>query len=190
MDNEKNKVEFNNQNIHLRKNVYFTNTIFSKENKELVLFALLVFTTPLIVTNQLIVGTIVNALLIKSAIDYKSKKVFLLSLVPSAAVILGGILFTNLTSQVLLVLPFIWLSNFSLMFLMRKIFVQKKVNYLIASVISASVKTILLFSFTFVLFSNALVPALFLTTFGLNQFLTAMSGAIIIFASKKLTKLW
>ncbi|HNV01596.1 MAG TPA: hypothetical protein PKK60_04175 [archaeon] len=190
MDNEKNKVEFHHQNIHLRKNVYFSNTIFSKENKELLLFVLLVFTTPLIVTNQLIVGTIVNALLIKSAIDYKSKKVFLLSLIPSIAVILGGILFTNLTPQVLFVLPFIWLGNFSLMFLMRKIFVQNKVNYLISSIVSASVKTILLFSFTFILFSASLVPIVFLTTFGLNQFLTAMSGSIIIFASKKLTKLW
>jgi len=95
-----------------------------------------------------------------------------------------------LTPQVLFVLPFIWLGNFSLMFLMRKIFVQNKVNYLISSIVSASVKTILLFSFTFILFSASLVPIVFLTTFGLNQFLTAMSGSIIIFASKKLTKLW
>lgn len=186
--NYSNSTEQNKKNLH--RNIYFLNNIFSRENKELLLFALIIFTAPLIVTNQLIVGTIVNALLIKSAVDYKSKKVFFLSLIPSVAVILGGILFANLTPQVLFVLPFIWLGNFSLMFLMRKIFVEKKVHFFISSIISASVKTVLLFSFTFVLFSSALVPVLFLTTFGLNQFFTAMSGALIIFVSKKVTKLW
>jgi hypothetical protein len=190
MDNDKNRVEFTHQNINLRKNTYLFENIFSKENKELLLFALIIFTIPLIVTNQLIVGTIVNAFLIKSAIDYKSKKVFLLSLIPSIAVISGGIIFGNLSSAVLFVLPAIWLGNFSLMYLMRKIFVEKKVHFLISSILSASVKTILLFSFTFVLFSTSLVPALFLTTFGLIQFFTAVSGAVIIFASKKITKIW
>ncbi|MEI7961939.1 MAG: hypothetical protein WCI04_06405, partial [archaeon] len=75
------------------------------------LFGLALFTIPFIIANQLIVGTLVNAILIKSAIDFKSKKVFLLSIIPSIAAFLAGILFGNLTHQVLLMLPFIWVGN-------------------------------------------------------------------------------
>ncbi len=177
-------------NVSVQKNAFVFKELFGKENKELILLGLLLFSAPLIVTNQLVIGTIVNALLIKSAIDYKTNVVYLLALIPSIAVFASGILFGGLTQQILFVLPAIWLGNFLLMFLMRKIFVHKKANYFISVFCSAGAKTIIIFSIVFALFSFELVPIVFLTSFGLIQFLTAISGASLIFLSKKLTKLW
>ena len=171
---------------NIRKNSFLHEFVSKKETKELTLYALALFTLPLFPLNQLIVGTLINAMLIKSAITYKTKKVFLLSLIPSTAVIAGGVLFANLTPQILLMLPFIWLGNFALMFLMRRIHSEKKKDYALFALLSSSVKTMLLFSFAFVFYSQALVPIVFLTMFGLLQFVTAMSGAIVVFGANKL----
>jgi len=172
--------------LTLERNSFPYAFLLKKENKEIAFYAIALFTLPLFPLNQLIVGTLVNALLIKSAITTKSKKVFLLSLIPSAAVIVGGVLFANLTSQILLMLPFIWLGNFVLMFLMRRIHSEKKKGFALSAFFSSAVKTILLFAVAFIFYSQALVPALFLTMFGGLQFVTAMSGAIIVFVSNKI----
>lgn len=160
------------------------NNIFSRETKELTALGLVIFIAPFFLTNQLILGTIVNALLIKSAIDYKTNKVFLISFLPSLAVIINGFLFLGLTSQMIYILPFIWLGNISIMYLTRALFKMRKLNYFTSALISSAVKTLILFSAAFILFNLNLVPVLFLTTFGIIQFFTAMSGAILIFLTK------
>jgi len=169
-----------------QKNNFSFNELFIKENKNLLLFALVLFTLPLLPLNQLIVGIIVNALLIKSAISFKSNKFFILSIIPSLAVFLGGVLFANITSQIILMLPFIWISNFVLMFLTKKLIVQRKKEYFSSTLIASSLKTIVLFSSAFVLFYFGLVPVLFLTMFGVMQFITAESGVVLVYFLQKL----
>lgn len=155
------------------------------ENKYFLLSALFLFSIPLLPLNQLITGTIINAILIKSVLGIKSKKVFLLSIIPSSSVFLGGVLFANLSFQIALMLPFIWLSNFVLMFLMRKLVVENKKEYFVSTFVSSICKNCLLFSVAFVLFYFGFVPVIFLTIFGIMQFITAMSGAVLVYFLQK-----
>ncbi len=168
-----------------RNNFYFSESILH-ENKNLLLFGLILFTFPLLPLNQLIVGAIVNALLIKSVISFKSNKVFLLSIIPSLAVFLGGVLFASITPQILLMLPAIWISNFVLMFLTRKLIVQNKRGYFSSTLVASILKTIILFSITLILFYFGLVPLIFLTMFGVMQFITAESGVVLVYLHKKI----
>ena len=159
--------------------------LFSTEYKIIFTYALALFIIPLLSPNQIIVGTAVNALLIKSSITIRTRKVFLLALIPSIAVMGGGILFGGLTSSMLIMIPFIWVANLVLMLLMKKLFVQKNKEYFFSAVISATTKTILLFSVTFGLLAFSLVPAVFLTAFGVLQLITALSGATLVAILKK-----
>ncbi len=157
----------------------------STENKTLFSYGLVLFLIPMFPLHQLIIGTIVNALLIKSAITMKTKNVFLLALIPSIAVATGGVLFGGLTSAMVYMIPFIWAGNAVLMLFMRKMFMQKKKNYLLSSLAGATTKTALLFAVAFVLLAYSFVPVLFLTAFGILQFVTAIAGAIIVGAADK-----
>lgn len=166
---------------HCFENNFSFDLVNKQENKFLILASLFLFTLPLLPLNQLIVGTIVNAILIKYSITFKSKKVFLLSIIPSTAVLVGGILFSNLTLQIALMLPFIWGANFILMILTRKLFIKEKKNYFLSTSASAAVKTIVLFLAAFVLFYLGAIPLVFLTMFGVMQFITAESGAVMVY---------
>ncbi|MFA5931031.1 MAG: hypothetical protein WC821_01835 [archaeon] len=178
--------EFSYKTITPKKNSNYFGGILKNENKELLVYLLALFTIPLLPLNQLIVGTLVNALLIKSAIDYNTKKVFLLALVPSIAVITGGILFGNLTPQLLLILPAIWISNFTLMFFTRSFHKKAKMDFFKSAILSSTIKTTILFIVSIILFTLNLVPVIFLTMFGIIQFVTAISGAIVVLISKKI----
>jgi len=156
-----------------------------QENKYFFLSAIFLFILPLLPLNQLIVGIIVNAILIKSALNINSKKVFLLSIIPSIAVFLGGVLFANLASQIVLMLPFIWVSNFVLMYLMRKLIVENKREYFVSTLVSSICKNCVLFLAAFVLLYFGLAPTLFLTMFGIIQFITAISGAGLVYFLQK-----
>ena len=153
------------------------------------LFGLVLFLTPFISSNQLIVGTIVNALLIKAAVDFKSKKAFLLSIVPSIAAFSAGFLFGGLTHQVILMLPFIWAGNLALMIILRKMFVKQRKSFLYSSLAAGTAKTALLFLAALALFTLSLAPAVVLTAFGIMQFVTAQAGGIIVLLSNKILKL-
>ena len=171
-----------------KKNNFYFNQKYLKENKSILLAALVLFILPLFPLNQLIVGIIVNAILIKFAISIQSKKIYFLSIIPSLAVFLGGILFANITPQIALMLPFIWISNFVLMFLTKKLFVGRKKNYFVSTLISSIAKTLVLFTFAFVLFYFSLVTSLFLFMFGIMQLITAESGAVLIYFLERVSK--
>lgn len=163
-----------------RNNFLFDN-IAVQENKNLFFTALFLFILPLLPLNQLIVGAIVNAILIKSSISINSKKVFLLSLIPSSAVLLGGVLFANLTLQILYMIPFIWAANFALMVVTKNMFVEKKKNYFISTTLASIAKTVLLFISVMILFYFGIVPSIFLAMFGVTQFITSECGAVLVY---------
>lgn len=172
--------------LYSKKNNFLFSEKNALENKHLFLAAIFLFTLPLLPLNQLIVGTLVNAVLIKFSISINSKKVFLLSIIPSLAVLFGGILFTNVNFQIALMLPFIWIGNFVLMFLTRKLVVNNKKNYFVSTLISSVGKTFLLFLTAGVLFYLGVVPLVFLNMFGIMQFITAESGAVLIYLMQKI----
>ncbi|MFA6065522.1 MAG: hypothetical protein WCW44_00790 [archaeon] len=165
-------------------NKYFFGFKVSNENKVLFLYLLGLFIFPFLITQQIILGTLVNALLIKSSIDYKSKKILVLSIIPSIAVFASGYVFGSLTYHVVYMLPFIWIGNLIIMLIMRKLFTESKKNYLLSAIIGSMAKTIFLFSIAFILMTQSLVPIVFLTAFGIVQLITAIFGAIIVYISR------
>jgi len=172
----------------INKSKYLFGLNFENENKLILLYALGLFIFPFIITQQLILGTLVNALLIKSSTETKSNKVLLLSIVPSVAVLASGYVFGALNSQMLYMLPFIWVGNLVLMLLMRNLFTQSKKNYFVSAIIGASAKTIFIFSVVVLLFTQSLVPVLFLTAFGVIQLITAIAGATIVYVARVVWK--
>jgi len=166
--------------ISRNKNLFFSK---NKEREEFLRFSsygVLLFLIPIFLSHQLIVGVIVNALIIRAAFDHSLKKVLVLCLLPSLAVVSTGFLFGGLTSFLLLVLPFIWISNFIIAFVSKKLFLGQKKNYFLSTALGSIAKTIFLFVSVAILFLFGLVPAIFLTAFGIMQLFTAESGALII----------
>jgi hypothetical protein len=174
------------------KKTFLTNNSFthviSETHKTILAYGLVLFIVPLLPLNQLIIGTLVNALLIRAALTLKTKKVFALTLVPSIAVFTGGVLFGSLTGHTLLMLPFIWIGNLVLMLLMRKLFLGKQIRFMTSALVAASTKTFTLFGVAILLFSQGLIPALFLTAFGIIQFITALAGALLVLFEKHVRK--
>jgi hypothetical protein len=162
-------------------NKYIFSNLFSNENKTVLLYGISLFIFPMIFTQQLIVGTIVNALLINSAITIRTKKVFLLALIPSIAVVSGGVLFGGLSSQIILMMPFIWIGNGALMYFTRKLFVKKKISYFKSSATSAAIKVLILSIASIVLFTLEIVPEQFVIMFGALQIVTVICAILIIF---------
>lgn len=150
-----------------------------REYKICLLYGLCLFIFPFLLSNQLLLGTIINALLIKSAMSLKTKKVFLLSMIPSCAAFSAGILFSNLTHQLILMLPFIWAGNFVLMIIIKKIHAKGKKEFFYSNLIAGTAKTTLLFVPAATLFSLSISPAIALATFGIMQFATSQLGGAL-----------
>ncbi len=161
---------------------------YKHENNWLYLFAFGLLIVPMVLGNQLIIGTIVNALLIGSAVKFKTKKVLILSIIPSIAAFSAGILFGNLTHQVLLMMPFIWAGNIALMLVVKKLFAEQRKNYFYTLTAGATGKTIILFASALMLTTAGLAPIIVLTAFGIMQFATAIAGGIIYFGAEKIAK--
>ena len=127
---------------------------------------------------QLLVGTIVNALLFSQSKKLASQKLIMLAVLPSIAAVTHGLLFGPFTIYMVYFLPFIWLGNWLLMI------VNKKTG---SFVYSSFVKTFLLTSIALVLVNFKLVPTMFLTAMSVFQLATALAGGItnqIVFKKK------
>ena len=162
----------------INKRVYnFTNL---HENVELVIYGVLGFFVPLLFGHpQLLVGSIVNSLIVISALHHRGFKPFTLFVLPSIGALTRGILFGPFTIFLVYMLPFIWFSNFILWVLIKKIYIEKKKNYIIASFISSISKALFLFIIAFILFKFNVIPKLFLIAMGPIQLATAIIGTFI-----------
>jgi hypothetical protein len=135
---------------------------------------------------QWLVGSVVNASLFLAAI-FLTEKIFLpLSIFPSIAVLLRGVIFGPFTYFLIYFLPFIWLANLILIFSFKIIYNRLKINFyslkFFLSVFSSSfLKFLFLSIISRLYFKFHLVPAIFLQTMGINQFFTAISGGILSF---------
>jgi hypothetical protein len=135
---------------------------------------------------QLLVGTVVNAVLVLTALEMDSfKQIVPLLFAPSLAVLARGLIFGPFTPFLVIMLPMIWIGNAILVLGIREIHKKRDKNYSIALGASALAKTGFLFSSAWVLVSLSILPALFLTTMGLLQLVTAVSGGIVAFGLHK-----
>lgn len=143
--------------------------------------------------SQLIVGSIVNTALIMSGLNLKGwRRILAVATLPSLSAISSGFIFGSLTKVTIFMVPGIWLGNFSLIMLMKYLYANKKMSYILSAVISIVVKVAIIFSvlniwmLASVLPNQGNVADTLRNTMGLTQLVTASIGAVISFVIMKM----
>lgn len=146
---------------------------------EMVFYSAVCFSVPLIMGHQqLVVGTIVNALLITAALNLKGYKLLPVIIAPSLGAVSAGLLFGNLTMFLVYLVPFIWIGNAILVFSFKHFKLHLKKNYLLTLILGAGLKSGFLFLSALLLYKLGIIPIIFLTAMGIMQLTTAVMGGI------------
>lgn len=150
--------------------------------------------TSVISTNsQLIVGTIVNAALVISAINLKGwAKILGVVTMPSISTILSGYVFGTASVYMVYMIPAIWIGNFALIYSYKFLMLGKNKHYFLAGVIGIIIKVAIIFGLfnlinLFGVFPEKLVITLS-TAMGTTQLITATLGVIVAFVIYKIEK--
>jgi hypothetical protein len=150
----------------------------SKSNILSLSLPLMSFLIPFVFSGpQLITGSIVNSILLVSYLKLERKISWPVIFLPSIAALLHGVVFGQFTAFLIFFLPWIWLGNF--IFVFSFLLFKKTSNFFLVLFFSSCLKTAILFSFAFVYFHLNLIPKLFLTSMGLFQLITAISGGLL-----------
>lgn len=151
-------------------------------------------TTSVISTNsQLIVGTIVNAALVTSAINLKGwAKILGVVTMPSISTILSGYVFGTASVYMVYMIPAIWIGNFALIYSYKFLMLGKNKHYFLAGIVGIIVKVAIIFALfnlinLFGVFPEKLVENL-RNAMGMTQLITATLGIIVAFVIYKLEK--
>jgi hypothetical protein len=152
-----------------------------REGFELFALCAIAVFAPMLVTQQLLLGTIVNATLVFSALRISGPKAYVPAFIPSIITVMMGLVLGQPAAAVAAMLPFIWLGNATLMFIMRKV----KDAYWKAIAAAAATKAAMLFASSLILVYFAGLPAQILAAFGMIQFVTAMLGGALAYAMIK-----
>ena len=134
--------------------------------------------------SQIIVGTIVNTLLILSALNLKGFwKIAAVVTAPSVSTILSGFVFKSASVYMAYMIPAIWVGNFALIYAYKLIMLAKKKNYFLAGVVGIVVKVAVIFGAfsllnVFGIFPEKLVANLS-AAMSTTQAITATLGVII-----------
>ncbi|MBI4210985.1 MAG: hypothetical protein HY544_05805 [Candidatus Diapherotrites archaeon] len=126
--------------------------------------------------NQLVVGTLVNALLACSALFLTLRSSLPIILLPSLAALASGIVFGGFTAFLAYLVPFIWLGNAAYVYALKTLKVAMGVNYFISIAAASFLKALAIGAPSFALISFGLLPAAFLVPMNLVQFATAFMG--------------
>ena len=144
--------------------------------------------------SQIIVGSIVNTALIITGLNVKGwKNILFISTLPSLSAIGSGYIFGNLSAVTIYMIPGIWLGNFSLIMLMKYLYANKKINYILSAVVSIIVKVGIIFGVLNIWMAVSILPnegavaSTLRNSMGLIQLITATTGALI---SMLITKLY
>ena len=150
--------------------------------------------TSVISTNsQLIVGTIVNAALVVSAINLKGwAKILGVVTMPSISTILSGYVFATASVYMVYMIPAIWIGNFALIYSYKFLMLGKNKHYFLAGIVGIIVKVAIIFALfnlinLFGVFPEKLVENL-RNAMGMTQLITATLGIIVAFVIYKLEK--
>lgn len=143
--------------------------------------------TSIVVTkSQLIIGSIVNASLIVTAMNLKGwAKILGVVTMPSISTILGGYVFKTASVFMVYMIPAIWIGNFALVYIYKKVLVQKNKNYFLAGIIGIVVKVAIIFGAFNILKLMGIFPPKLITNLqtamGMTQAITATVGMILAF---------
>ena len=151
------------------------NTEWAREYKWLLASSFAAFFIPFAFQGpQLLIGSVVNALLVGVALEKEAWKALPIIALPSLGVITYGLLFGSFTPFLALMVPFIWLGNAALVQGMKSL--ESRFGYWRALVASAAIKSGVLFTAAFALNAFGLVPAAIVAAMGIMQFVTALIG--------------
>lgn len=169
-------------------------TIFEFGNRhqyiEMIAYSVLCFFIPLFIGHpQIVVGITVNVLLIMSALNLKNYKIWPVILLPSLGVLSRGLIFGPFTIFLLYMIPFIWIGNFILVYLFKRLHLHQKMNYFLTLLLSAGAKSLFLFIAAYTLFTLDIIPVVFLTAMGIMQFVTAFGAGFIAYGAYKVQKM-
>lgn len=145
--------------------------------------------------SQIIVGSIVNTALIMTGLNIKGwRKILLIATLPSLSAIGSGYIFASLSKVTIFMVPGIWLGNFSIIMLMKYLYANKGINYVLSAIISIVVKTAIIFAVLNIWMAFSILPnqgsvaSTLRNTMGLTQGATATIGAVISFLIIKIVK--
>ena len=134
--------------------------------------------------SQIIVGTVVNTLLILSALNLKGFwKIAAVVTAPSVSTILSGFVFKSASVYMAWMIPAIWIGNFALIYAYKFIMLAKNKNYFLAGAVGIVVKVAVIFGCfsllkVFGVFPEKLVSNL-ATAMSTTQAITATLGVLI-----------
>ena len=162
---------------------------FLRENIEMVVYSFVCFFVPFFIGHpQWIVGIVVNASLVLAALNLRSYKLLPVIILPSLAVLSRGLIFGPFTIFLVYMIPFIWIGNFILVFAIKKLALNKKINKFVSLGIGAIAKALFLFIITFSLVKIGFLPAVFLTAMGIMQLYTAIAGGLLALGVHRIKK--
>ena len=178
--------ENNYINSFLKKRLFLDSVIYSYSNNvryfDILLYSLICFSVPIMFSHpQILVGTVVNAVLILSAHYLKNLELVPAIIFPSLGVVFAGVLFSALTMHVLVLIPFIWVGNFILVYFFKKYRIIDKKKYFLVLCSGAFVKSAFLGVSAGVLILAGVVPKAMLVPFSVLQFMTAFFGGVVAF---------
>lgn len=136
--------------------------------------------------SQIIVGSIVNTALIVTAINVKGwKKIVGIITLPSISTILGGYVFKTASVYMAYMIPAIWLGNFAIVYLYKKLLLEKKLNYFVTGIIAIVAKVAIIFGGFYILNSFGIFPEKLVqnlqTAMGTTQAITATIGMCVAY---------
>lgn len=138
------------------------------------------FAIPFIISqNQLVTGTLVNAVLIGSVLLFPNRLILPIIIFPSLGVLSRGIIFGPLTPFLVYFIPIIWAGNLALVLFFK--ICNQKFGFWSSLGLSAVAKYLLLYTFANLFFRFQLVPKLFVQTMGILQLITAISGGVLAY---------
>lgn len=147
--------------------------------------------------SQIIVGSIVNTALIITALNVKGwKKIIGVITLPSISTILSGYVFKTASFYMAYMIPAIWLGNFAIVYLYKKLLLEKNWNYFLTGVVAIITKVAIIFGGFSLINAFGIFPAKIAqnlqVAMSTTQAITATIGMAIAFtvyiANKKTIK--
>lgn len=155
-------------------------TTTSVEQIVTLVFVAISFIVPFLFSqSQLPTGVFVNALLYLAVLFLPASTRLPIIIFPSLASLTRGLLFGSFTTFLLVFIPVIWLGNWLLTVVFDAL--RVKFGFIPAGLIAAIAKVGVLFITATLFVRFRIVPALFLTTMGNVQLVTALVGLCVAF---------
>lgn len=150
------------------------------EKYEIIFYALVSFLLPFFIAHpQWVIGIIVNLFLTKVAFNFKLKTALPVILFPSLGVLSAGLIFGSNTHFLLYFIPMIWVGNTIYILTYKFTVFKKNINKWLSPVISAVVKSLVLFLYALLLVNLFSFPKVFLIAMGGLQVVTGVVGGYL-----------